>query len=133
MDLARRIRKIVADNQGVLLFVKIPQPTTGFVTLESTSSAPISSFPTPEEQADFIRNYLVLNWMYVVGEFVGFAAYRRAGRAVIGLIKWFPSQIEAENYARPRDIAWIYNMTTGSAVQIGDFEPTLPGDGVVEV
>lgn len=129
MDLAKRLKKIVTDNQGVVLFVRIAQPPTGFIVITKTRSV-VQSGMTEDQRTEFIRNYLV---EFMVNIPDGYAAYRRSGRLVVGMITYFPDQPTAETFAQTNDVAWIYDLATNTAIQVGDFQPNLPGDGVTEV
>ena len=124
MDLAKRLLKIVRDNVGVYVFISMSQPTplTGFIVPFNTESYVTND---PDLSLKF-RSFLIQN--FATGN--GVVAYRRTGRAVFGNFNYFATQPEAENYALGNKLQYIYNLSNNSSVNLGSFDPSMPGDGL---
>lgn len=126
MDLAKRIMKIVTNNSGLAMFVKIAKPNTGFISVLRETSYRINEF-TADELVGYCRMFLISHLL----DQDGIVAYRRGGRVTFGTFVYHLTQAEAEEFARSQNIAWLVNIETNARVQIGNFEPDISGDGDV--
>lgn len=126
MDLAKRLLKIVRDNVGVYVFISMPQPSpaSGFIVPFNTESYVTTD---PDLSIKF-RSFLLQN--FATGN--GVVAYRRTGRAIFGNFNYFATQTEAENFALGNKLQYIYNMGTNASINLGAFDPSLPGDGLAD-
>jgi hypothetical protein len=126
MDLAKRLLKIANDNQGLLVFIKLPQPIDGFVIVRKIQAFRLTDV-TQAELVEHVRTFIISSGLVEDG----ITLYRRGGFITLARISWFPTQLEAETAARVQAISHIVNVATNVAIQIGDFEPNVPGDGGV--
>lgn len=123
MDLATRVGTIVTNNGGLLLFGKTGEPATGFVTVQKVASYALAGLDNPTILL-IIRTFLTENLFLDDGV----AVFRRGGRLHLTRIKLFETQEEAEANARFLNIAYIVNVATKATIQVGDFQPDVPGE-----
>jgi hypothetical protein len=125
MDIAKRLVKISKDSGGVCVY--ITSESKGYDVIYNTVSYKVSSFSSAELVA-LTRTFLAPN----IGIPDGVAAYRKSGQYVLGSLRTFLLRTDAESFAIGNRVQYIYDTSTNTAIQITDYQPSLPGDGAVE-
>lgn len=126
MDIAARIKKIMNNNNGTLVFSTIAEPTTGFATVSKIITYDLVALD-PTATTEAIRAFLV-NYLFRSD---GVCVFKRSGFMNLCTVKVYPTLIEATNNARISGIAWIVDLSTKTVTQVGDFQPIVTGDGDV--
>lgn len=126
MDIAKRLAKIMQNQNGTLLFLKVQEPATGFAVIQKVATYVLAAM----NDDDIISAIRTFAMNHITG-FDGITVYRRAGRMIHATVTVFATQTEAESAARIVNVSHIVNLATKASIQVGDFEPNVPGDGDV--
>lgn len=125
MDLAVRLSNVITNNTGFFLFIKAEQPAAGFIVVKRVQTYRIADFQ-PGEAVTALRSFFVTHAL----RDDGIACWRRSGNLTLGIFKYFPTQAEAEVFARTEGHAYIVNITDRSVIQVGDFIPDVPANNI---
>lgn len=127
MDLAQRLTNVITNNTGFFLFVKTaqPDPVQGFIAIKRVITYRIANFQ-PGEAEVAMRQFLVDNIL----KDDGIVCFRRAGNLTLGVFRYFPTQADAELFARSEGLAYLVNIADRTVVQVGDFVPDVPATNI---
>lgn len=127
MDIVNRLFKISRDNNGVAMFIRKEEPTTGFVVVYNKAAFHLPSMTAAEVKAQ-MRLYLTENLLADDGV----ACWRKNQRQNIGVFRWMPDLAAATAFANQVNAQHVWDLAAKTSTQVNDFTLDLPGDGASE-